>query len=270
MTARPANITEQDWAVCEAVMTYRADAANVPPMSEWTLNDYLAEKGLKVFPLTGERLEAQTIPNTDQARQFALYELMPDFTLRDRDPQADERLKLYRDIFSEITAKAIPVCDQNSNDPERVRHYIVPVGPLHRAAGKLGFQLFNGERHLADAVNEIARLKAAPPHPAPERPLRHHANETLEEQEYLLRSSAAQREALEPFISFSDGTMFTRLPDDFVLTAGSRLAHRQLTVGDFKKLRAALYAPTDPLANAERAGETGEDVGRQLESPDAG
>jgi hypothetical protein len=48
------------------------------------------------------------------------------------------------------------------------------------------------------------------------------------------------REALKPFISFSDGTMFSHLPDDFVLTAGSRLAHRQLTAGDFRSLRTAL------------------------------
>jgi hypothetical protein len=55
MTARPANITEQDWAVCEAVAAYRADAAdtaNFPPLSDWTLNDYLAEKGLMVVPLS--------------------------------------------------------------------------------------------------------------------------------------------------------------------------------------------------------------------------
>jgi hypothetical protein len=105
--------------------------------------------------------EAQVIPNTDPARQFPLYELMPDFTLRDRDPQADERLKLYRDIFAEITAKATAVSDPTSDDPDRVRYYRIPVGPLHRAAGKLGFHLFNGERHLADAVKEIARLTNA-------------------------------------------------------------------------------------------------------------
>jgi hypothetical protein len=77
-------------------------------------------------------------------------------------PAAGEvREALYRDIFAEITAKAIPVCDPTSDDPERVRHYQLPVGPLHRAAGKLGFQMFNGEQHLVEAVKEIARLKAA-------------------------------------------------------------------------------------------------------------
>lgn len=108
---------------------------------------------------------AGTIPWKDDKRQFPLYELAPDLTLYDRDPQADERLKLYRDIFAEITTKAVPICDPTNNDPERVRHYHIPAGPLHRAAGKLGFQLFNGEQHLANAVAEIARLKAlASPH----------------------------------------------------------------------------------------------------------
>lgn len=109
-----------------------------------------------------DKLIAETIPWKDDARQFPLYELMPDFTLIDRDPQADERLKLYRDIFAEITAKALPAYDLTSDDPERVCGYRLPVGPIHRAAGKLGFQLFNGEKYLADAVAEIARLKAAP------------------------------------------------------------------------------------------------------------
>lgn len=71
-----------------------------------------------------------------------------------------ELVDLYRDIFAEITAKAIPVCAPTSDDPERVRHYIVPVGPIHRAAGKLNFQMFNGEKHLRAAVEEIGRLKS--------------------------------------------------------------------------------------------------------------
>lgn len=70
-----------------------------------------------------------------------------------------ELVALYRDIFAEITAKAIPVCDPKSDDPERVRHYIVPVGPLHRAAGRLHFQMFNGEAHLARAVGRINELE---------------------------------------------------------------------------------------------------------------
>lgn len=71
-----------------------------------------------------------------------------------------ELIVIYRDIFAEITAKAIPVCAPTSDDPERVRHYIVPVGPIHRAAGKLNFQMFNGEVYLNAAVEEISRLKS--------------------------------------------------------------------------------------------------------------
>lgn len=74
-----------------------------------------------------------------------------------------EQIALYRDIFAEITAKAMPVCDPSSDDPERVRYYRLPVGPLHRAAGELGFQMFNGEQYLKAAVDEIARLKSIPP-----------------------------------------------------------------------------------------------------------
>lgn len=72
-----------------------------------------------------------------------------------------ELIALYRDIFAEITAKAIPVCAPTSDDPERVRHYIVPVGPIHRAAGKLNFQMFNGEAHLKAATEENRRLRRA-------------------------------------------------------------------------------------------------------------
>lgn len=70
-----------------------------------------------------------------------------------------ESVSIYRDIFAEITAKAIPVCDPTSEDPDRVRHYIVPVGPIHRAAGRTGFQMFDGEKHLADAIAKIRELE---------------------------------------------------------------------------------------------------------------
>lgn len=60
----------------------------------------------------------------------------------------------YRDIFAEITAKAIPVSDPSSDDPERVRHYIVPTGPIHRAAGKIGFQMFGGEELIKRLLAE--------------------------------------------------------------------------------------------------------------------
>jgi hypothetical protein len=65
---------------------------------------------------------------------------------------------LYRDIFAEITAKAQPECADES-DPEKVTSYRLPVGPIHRAAGKLGFQMFDGEKHLARAVNDLEALR---------------------------------------------------------------------------------------------------------------
>ena len=46
------------------------------------------------------------------------------------------------------------------------------------------------------------------------------------------------REAAEPFITAKSGS-FKLFGDDFVLTNGSRLAHRQLTAGDFRALLAA-------------------------------
>lgn len=47
------------------------------------------------------------------------------------------------------------------------------------------------------------------------------------------------REAAEPFIAFAKSGSFKLFGDDFVLTNGSRLAHRQLTAGDFRALLAA-------------------------------
>lgn len=65
-----------------------------------------------------------------------------------------------RDIFCEITAKATPYGSGPPDDPERVMMYLVPAGPIHRAAGKLGYQMFGGEQHLAQARAEIARLRS--------------------------------------------------------------------------------------------------------------
>jgi hypothetical protein len=47
------------------------------------------------------------------------------------------------------------------------------------------------------------------------------------------------REAAEPFIAFAKSGSFKLFGDDFVLTNGSRLAHRQLTAGHFRALLAA-------------------------------
>jgi hypothetical protein len=83
-----------------------------------------------------------------------------DARMFDPPPPSDkEMLAIYRDIFAEITAKAKPY-GEDVDDPERVVNYIIPCGPIHRAAGKLGFQMFNGEKYLADAIARIAELEA--------------------------------------------------------------------------------------------------------------
>lgn len=66
----------------------------------------------------------------------------------------------YRDVFAEITAKAVPI-EFDPSDPERITAYRVPCGPIHRAAGRVGFQMFNGEQHLTNAVAKIRELKSA-------------------------------------------------------------------------------------------------------------
>jgi hypothetical protein len=48
----------------------------------------------------------------------------------------------WRSCFEEITAKATPYGSGPSDDPERITSYIIPAGPLHRAAGKTGCQSF--------------------------------------------------------------------------------------------------------------------------------
>lgn len=74
-------------------------------------------------------------------------------------PEVSE-IDRYRDAFAEITAKATPI-EFDPADPERITAYRVPCGPIHRAAGKLGFQMFDGERHLAAAVARIRTLTVA-------------------------------------------------------------------------------------------------------------
>lgn len=66
----------------------------------------------------------------------------------------------YRDIFAEITAKAIPYCG-DASDPDRITGYRIHVGPIHRAAGKLGFQMFDGEERMSALVARNQALTAA-------------------------------------------------------------------------------------------------------------
>lgn len=50
-------------------------------------------------------------------------------------------------------------------------------------------------------------------------------------------------EALEPFAQFIEGADF--MPDDHAITAGSRFARKQLTVGDCRRARATLSSSQD-------------------------
>lgn len=80
-----------------------------------------------------------------------------------------KRVAEYRDIFAEITAKAVPLCEDET-DPDRITGYRLSTGPIDRAAGRLGFQMFDGERimtSLVAEVEELKRLAALQPSPSP-------------------------------------------------------------------------------------------------------
>ena len=73
-------------------------------------------------------------------------------------------------------------------------------------------------------------------------------------QDEIARLTAKLRtaeEALRPFAKFAEAGSFDRLPDDFPMTAGSPLARKQVTAGDFKRARAALQSipPITPTIN---------------------
>ncbi|EFL88333.1 hypothetical protein [Ahrensia sp. R2A130] len=62
----------------------------------------------------------------------------------------------------------------------------------------------------------------------------------------LEADNARLREALEPFAAFARLSGVARLPNDFPLTSGSRIAVKQLTVGDVRYALAVLSATTPP------------------------
>lgn len=78
----------------------------------------------------------------------------------DRMLSMPEKETLYklRDAFLEITAKARPFLF-DPKDPERIIAYVIPCGPLHRAAGITG-QLFDGEKYMEAATDRIRELEA--------------------------------------------------------------------------------------------------------------
>jgi hypothetical protein len=47
------------------------------------------------------------------------------------------------------------------------------------------------------------------------------------------------RDAVEPFLAYTRAQLFRLLPDDFVVTKGSEMAHGQLTVRHFRALLGA-------------------------------
>jgi len=122
--------------------------------------------------LTAERDEARnhatTLLRTAQEDLVLMKETAATVTsLRERAEAAEaqlarqgEALKAHRDCFAEITAKATP-CQYDPNDPERITAYVIPAGPLHRAAGKIEGQMFDGETHLKAAAERVAELETA-------------------------------------------------------------------------------------------------------------
>lgn len=74
-----------------------------------------------------------------------------DEELRRQAAANSELIATYRDIFAEITAKAAPL----TNDGDRITSYAIPCGPIHRAAGKLGFQMFDGEKHMQEVLAKL-------------------------------------------------------------------------------------------------------------------
>lgn len=56
----------------------------------------------------------------------------------------------------------------------------------------------------------------------------------------FLNENLAMKEALEPFAAFADLSGAGYLPDDHVITLGSGMAARQLTMGDCRKARSVL------------------------------
>lgn len=112
---------------------------------------------------------------------------------------------LYRDIFAEITAKVTPLTT-DPNDPERIMSYAIPAGPIHRAAGKAGFQMFGGEeaikqwreraekaeRERNDAIEERDELQRVANN------LDAGLHKAFEAKRSTERDLAAAREALKP------------------------------------------------------------------------
>jgi hypothetical protein len=116
--------------------------------------------------LSAERGGAETLDNEGQPDQPAPEETLDEEVARLQKEHlagalADATRKyiaklqqqrdMWRDCFEEITAKTTPYGSGPPDDPERVTRYIIPAGPLHRAAGKTGVQAFG----MQDRIREL-------------------------------------------------------------------------------------------------------------------
>jgi hypothetical protein len=107
-------------------------------------------------PLWGETYPASADVSENRPKHYATKALYDHASPRALD--VEEVARRYRDCFAEITAKAVPI-EFDPKDSERITAYRIPCGPLHRAAGKVEGQMFNGEQHIRDAVARIRELE---------------------------------------------------------------------------------------------------------------
>lgn len=74
-------------------------------------------------------------------------------TPEQRIADLEAQVAVWRDCFEEITAKATPY---GVDDP--IKCYIIPAGPLYRAAGKTRCQAFDMDANLREALAEHHRV----------------------------------------------------------------------------------------------------------------
>lgn len=70
--------------------------------------------------------------------------------------ELEQQVSVWRDCFEEITAKATPF---GNDDP--IKAYLIPAGPIHRAAGKTGCQAFGMGERIAELEAQLAEANGA-------------------------------------------------------------------------------------------------------------
>jgi hypothetical protein len=99
--------------------------------------EYAKLAGLLYIAIMDRQLSGS--PNAEQI----LQEVVEEVERRERAlAEAKAQGERWRAAFEEITAKATPYGSGPADDPDRITSYIIPAGPLHRAAGKTGCQAF--------------------------------------------------------------------------------------------------------------------------------